>query len=75
MGRQEVCSYIEEKLQDSPEKMRRPMPLAELEQKIGELNVQLKEMGEPELLLDEGFAARLYTGPMRATARHVQRCL
>ena len=66
---------VEEKLRDSPEKMRKPMPLAELEQKMDELNVQLKEMGEPVLLLDEGFAARLYTGPMRVAARHAKQCM
>ena len=54
----------EEKLRDTPKRMRSPMPLDEMKKKLAEVNHQLKDMNEPPLELVEGFGARLYTGPM-----------
>jgi hypothetical protein len=54
----------EEKLCDTPKRMRSPMPLDEMKKKLAEVNHQLKDMNEPPLEFVEGFGARLYTGPM-----------
>ena len=54
----------EQKLRGTPGKMRRPMPLGTLRERLDHVNRQLMATGEPPLMLEEGFAARLYTGPM-----------
>ena len=55
----------ETKLADSASAMRRrPLPSKELGTRLGEKNVELRSLGEPELLHEEGVGARLYTGPM-----------
>ena len=43
---------------------RRPLPLSELKHRLHEVNAQLAVLEEPELMLEEGLGARLYTGPM-----------
>ena len=45
-------------------KPRRPLPLCELRVIITTMNVEILAMKEPELLLEEAFGARLYTGPL-----------
>lgn len=59
---------VEQTLCDSPEKsgqMRKPLPLATLEESINKINHKLETVGEKaKFLLVEGFGARLYTGPM-----------
>jgi hypothetical protein len=67
-GKKGVEWPVEEKLRGggSGEKMRKPMLLDELRRKLAEVNAQLKEMKETELLLEEAFGARLYSGPMCA---------
>jgi len=62
---------VEAKLVDAPEKRRKPMPMRELEAVLAQKNTQLRSLNEPELLREEGFGARLYTGPMCASL-HVQ---
>ena len=49
--------------------MRKPMKLAELEERREGVNQQLREMGEPEMLEEECIGARLYTGPMCGSHR------
>ena len=43
---------------------RKPLPLSELKHRLHEVNAQLAVLEEPELMLEEGLGARLYTGPM-----------
>ena len=57
---------VEAKLAGEPQKMRKPLPTAELKTKILDVNRQLEVLGEPELMLAEGNGARLYTGPVSA---------
>jgi ankyrin repeat protein len=55
----------ESKLADGASEMRRrPLPSKELGTRLGEKNVELRSLGEPELMHEEGVGARLYTGPM-----------
>ena len=55
----------ETKLADGASAMRRrPLPSKELGTRLGEKNVELRSLGEPELMHEEGVGARLYTGPM-----------
>ena len=66
---------VEEKLRDAaPDKMRKPLPLAELQRKREAINQQLQAMNEPEMLEDECFGARLYSGPMCAASRQRSAC-
>ena len=60
---------VEEALSDKPDKQRSPLPVAELRARLGEFNAKLAALSEPELMLSEGFGARLYTGPMAASRR------
>ena len=55
---------VEEALSDKPDKQRSPLPVAELRARLEEFNAKLAALSEPELMLAEGFGARLYTGPM-----------
>jgi hypothetical protein len=64
----EVEWPAEAKLSDASEMRRRPLPSKELDKRLGEKNVELRTLGEPELLREEGVGARLYTGPMCAWA-------
>lgn len=43
---------------------RATIPKEEMTARLGARNARLKLLGEPELQLVEGLAARLYTGPM-----------
>ena len=45
-------------------KMRNPEPVAALQARTNEKNLRLKAMQEPELMMEEATAARLYTGPL-----------
>ena len=55
----------ETRLADGASEMRRrPLPSKELDTRLREKNVELRSLGEPELLREEGVGARLYTGPM-----------
>jgi len=56
----------EAKLDRAPERRRKPMPMKELEAVLAQKNTRLRSLNEPELLREEGFGARLYTGPMCA---------
>ena len=49
----------EGKLKGQPERMRHPLQLDELRAKLGQINVQLKAVNEPELLIEEAYGARL----------------
>ena len=55
---------MEQKLRGIPERMRQPMPPTTLRARLDDVNRQLVATGEPPLMPEEGFAARLYTGPM-----------
>ena len=55
---------LEEKLHATPEKMRKPLPIAELTAQLDAFSARLAAIKEPTLLLEEGYGARLYTGPM-----------
>ena len=41
---------------------RAPLPVAEMEARMGEQNARLAALGEPELILVECIGGRLYTG-------------
>jgi len=43
---------------------RSPMLLPQLQSEMDERNRRLREMKEPELVLEEALGARLYTGPL-----------
>ena len=59
----------EEKLRTRhPERMRKPVPLHELEGGRHAANARLRLLGEPEMGEAEMIAARLYTGPVRPRA-------
>ena len=45
--------------------MRKPLPLVQMEARLREMNAQLTALHEPEMLLEEAFGARLYTGAQR----------
>ena len=45
-------------------RMRQPMPRPEMERVLGEKNAELVALNEPRLLIAEGIAVRLYTGPL-----------
>ena len=51
---------------DSPDKKRRPMALSDLDTALRGVNKKLGELREPGLMREEGYGARLYTGPMCA---------
>ena len=57
----EGLSWPEEaKLRDAaPDKMRKPLPLDELRVKLEPENAKLREMGEPPLIEEEAYGARL----------------
>jgi hypothetical protein len=42
----------------------------ELLGRLADFNERLRSLGEPELILEEGFGARLYTGPMFVKCTH-----
>ena len=67
---------VEAKLVGSPEKMRKPMPVKELEAALARGNSQMRSLGEPLLLVEEVFGARLYTGPTcaRLELTHTHTC-
>ena len=47
-----------------PSKMRSPLPLDEVRRRVDVVNQRLQAQREPGLMLEEGYGARLYTGPM-----------
>jgi len=69
--------------ESAPDRMRKPLPIRELERKLADKNRELQALREPKLLLDEAIGARLYTGPMfakyndllRNFGRHLDGCL
>ena len=65
---------VEEKLRGTPAKMRKPMPLVEMQAKLNKVNEQLDKLEEPRLLLVEAFGARLYTGPCFGACPHPGPC-
>ena len=62
--RKDVDWPMEEKLRDTPERMRKPLQLEKLHEALQLKNMELAALCEPLLLLQEAYAARLYTGPM-----------
>ena len=75
-GKEGIEWPTEAKLQGtakSRSKMRKPMPLGELQAKLDKFNAQLEAMGGSKLMIEEAFGARLYTGPMCAARQtHTQ---
>jgi hypothetical protein len=63
---------VEKMLSDSADRsghMRKPLPIAKLDESIIVINFRLEKVGEKAMfLLVEGFGARLYTGPMCASS-------
>jgi serine/threonine-protein phosphatase 6 regulatory ankyrin repeat subunit B len=61
-------SWPEETLRiaESPDKKRTPMSQSELDTALRRVNERLRKLGEAELIIPEGYGARLYTGPMCA---------
>ena len=51
-------------LLESGAQARRPMPIAEMKWRLTERSARLREIKEPPLIIEEGFGARLYTGPL-----------
>ena len=47
-----------------PEKMRRPLGLAELRARLGAFNERLAALGEPSMSFEEAVGGRLYSGPL-----------
>jgi len=54
----------EQVLLSSPEKMRKPLSSAELSARLEGFNSRLRAVGHAELMLEEAYGGRLYTGPM-----------
>jgi hypothetical protein len=52
----------------SGDQRRRPMSLRKLDAELAKMNAELRSLGEPTLVREEGIGARMYTGPMCAPA-------
>jgi hypothetical protein len=57
---------VETKLDDMPERQRKPLASHQLVEAVERFNARLRGLDEAELLRVEGVGARLYTGPMCA---------
>ena len=75
-GREGVEWPVEKELCGTAEsrgKMRKPMSLAVLQTQLDQVNARLKNMEETELMIEEAFGARLFTGPMCGTSASTTR--
>ena len=50
----------------SDDQRRRPMSLKKLDTELAKMSAELRKLGEPTLIREEGIGARMYTGPMCA---------
>jgi hypothetical protein len=58
----------EERGVGSDNQRRRSMSLRELDAELAKMNAELRRLGEPTLIREEGIGGRMYTGPMCASS-------